>query len=47
MTSTLHLGDCLELTEQRDWVRVAADRPVAKVTTTCRNIIRNFIEATT
>jgi dTMP kinase len=37
----------LELTAQRDWVRVAADRPVVKVTTTCCNIIRNFIEATT
>jgi dTMP kinase len=37
----------LELTAQRDWVRVDADQPVAKVTTTCRNIIRNFIEATT
>jgi hypothetical protein len=46
MTSTLHVGDCLELTEQRDWIRVAADRPVAKVTTICRNIITNFAKAT-
>ena len=34
------------LAHQRDWVCVNADQPVADVTTTCRNIIRNFIEAT-
>ena len=36
----------LELATQRDWVCVNADQPVADVTTTCRNIITNFIEAT-
>ena len=36
----------LELAVQRDWVCVNADQPVAEVTTTCRNIITNFIEAT-
>ena len=36
----------LELTAQQDWVRVNADQPVVDVTTTCRDIIRNFIEAT-
>ena len=35
-----------ELAEQRDWVCVNADQPVADVTKTCRNIITNFIEAT-
>ena len=35
----------LELAMQRDWVCVNADQPVADVTTTCCNIIRNFIEA--
>ena len=36
------------LAHERDWIRVNADQPVADVTmiTTCRNIIRNFIEAT-
>ena len=33
-----------ELAEQRDWVCVNADQPVADVTTTCRNIIRNALE---
>jgi dTMP kinase len=36
----------LELTMQRDWVCVNADQPVTDVTTTCCNIIRNFIKAT-
>lgn len=36
----------LKLHVQRDWVRVDAGQPVADVTTTCRNIITNFIEAT-
>ena len=36
----------LKLHVQRDWVRVNAHQPVADVTTTCRNIIRNFIKAT-
>jgi dTMP kinase len=35
----------LELTAQRDWVRVNADQPVGDVTKDCRNIIANFIEA--
>jgi dTMP kinase len=34
----------LELAMQRDWVRVNADQPVADVTTTCCNIIRNALE---
>ena len=34
----------LELTMQRDWVRVNADQPVADVTKTCRNIIRTALE---
>ena len=34
------------LAHQRDWVCVNADQPVADVTTICRNIITNFIEAT-
>ena len=36
----------LAFAAERDWIRVNADRPVADVTTTCRNIITNFIEAT-
>ena len=36
----------LELAKQRDWVCVNAERPVADVTTTCRNIITNFAKAT-
>ena len=34
------------LAHQRDWVCVDAGQPVDDVTTTCRNIIRNFIKAT-
>ena len=39
-------GGFLALAHERDWIRVNADQPVADVTTTCRNIITNFIEAT-
>ena len=36
----------LDLALQRDWIRVAADQPVADVTTTCCNIITNFAMST-
>ena len=36
----------LAFAAERDWIRVAAERPVADVTTTCRNIIANFAKAT-
>ena len=35
----------LDLTMQRDWIRVNADQPVADVATACRNIIANFAKA--